>query len=232
MANSLTVEQKAKEFPAGNRRAIKTCLSPSLHISSKEGTSCNSSSTQREEREDVRENNSTFLSLLLYSFLAKRVKKGVLKSQREKPGCQVAFLQHLRSEVAVTLANIFISQGVLWAVLFFLSPHGKSVRTELTVCFYQSFSLPHTHREELCDAVLPSSLAMPVSSSRWILSLHCKLRSMQMGRSLNLPRFKSKVRSPTLVSENHRVHTQVKKINPISHFSLIVLRPGGKWNKE
>ena len=57
MANSLTIEQKGQELQVGDRRAIKTSLTPSLYISMEEGASI-STPTQGEQTEGVRENNS------------------------------------------------------------------------------------------------------------------------------------------------------------------------------
>lgn len=66
MANSLTVEQKAKELQVGNRRAIKTSLIPSLYISIEEGTSTVTLTLHRERREM---SGKTIPSFSLYFFI-------------------------------------------------------------------------------------------------------------------------------------------------------------------
>ena len=67
MANSLTVEQKAKELQVGSRRAIKTSLIPSLYISTEEGTSTATLTLHRERREKMSE--KTIPSFSLYFFI-------------------------------------------------------------------------------------------------------------------------------------------------------------------
>ena len=53
MANNLTIEQKAQELQMGDRRAIKTSLIPSFHISMEAGASI-ATPTQGEQTEGVR----------------------------------------------------------------------------------------------------------------------------------------------------------------------------------
>lgn len=62
--------------------------------------------------------------------------------------------------------------------------------------------------------------------------LHCiKLYNYINGLEPGSTKTGGYVRSPTLVPENQRAHIQIKKTNPISHLSLIVLRLGHKRNK-
>lgn len=72
MANSLTIEQKGQELQVGDRRAIKTSLTPSLYISMEEGASI-ATPTQGEQTEGVRENNSisAFTSLRLQTWVGR-----------------------------------------------------------------------------------------------------------------------------------------------------------------
>lgn len=147
MANSLTAEQRKRI----TSREQKSCKSQSSPFSSP-------STMQRKER-DVRENGS----ISLYSFLPTRWGKWCVSRQahfsdypslslKQEAGCQFAFLQH--SDEAVSLAHFFISRGVITDLLFFLSPHGKSIWAEPRVCtHYQPFS-PFLC-EWVCEAIPP-----------------------------------------------------------------------------
>lgn len=163
MANSLTAEQRKRI----TSREQKSCKSQSSPFSSP-------STMQRKER-DVKENGS----ISLYSFLPTRWGKWCVSRQahfsdyrslslKQEAGCQFAFLQH--SDEAVSLANFFISQGVITDHPILSVPSRK-------VHLGRTQSL-HALSTFLTVPLWMGVWSHPASALAWVwlLSLHCKCR--------------------------------------------------------